>query len=126
MLRERAAAPSQRDERPLKGKLKKWRGPEGCPAEQHLFINSPTGTAACVCEDRSLSGRGGPLRDEEITPIEVTTVCLGVMEEWADRKDAEMHFLRELMGARDEDKTRYLKVYNEIRQGLSVCADKIW
>jgi len=97
--------------------------------DQHKAVNNPTGTVVFVREDQiiydlDVTIRGGFARDEDIRPIEVTTFCMGITDEWESRKDAEMYFLRKLIGAPEEEKLRYLKGYNEIRQCLSICADK--
>ncbi len=129
MLWEWSVAPCQRDEKPLRKKFKNWVRIERSPVDQHKAVNSPTGTVIFVREDRIIYNldvtiRGGFSRDEDVRHIEVTTFCMGITDEWENRKDAEMYFLRKLIGAPEEEKPRYLKVYNEIRQGLSICVDK--
>ncbi|MCD7974985.1 MAG: hypothetical protein LUF25_04275 [Phascolarctobacterium sp.] len=127
MLWQWGTAPSQRDEKPIGKRGKRWAMIEQQPTGQRTYLESPSEYVYGVCEDRTIvepriSGKR-LLMDEDVMPIELTTFCMGVTEEWDGLREAEMHFLRGTLSVRDEEKAKYLKVYDEIRKSLSICTD---
>lgn len=55
---------------------------------------------------------------------EVTTVCNGKREVWADREEAKDFFLRQMMTTESEERDRAECIYIQLVHGLSECSDE--
>lgn len=54
----------------------------------------------------------------------VKTICYGKKDEWDYREDAVKFFLKAMCGSEGAEHDRYVKIYTELIQGLSICSDE--
>lgn len=54
----------------------------------------------------------------------VTTVCYGEKQVWVSRENAEEYFQQAIMGSEGAERSRYMKIYVQLRLGLDTCTDE--
>ena len=54
----------------------------------------------------------------------IKTVCYGRAKEWYSRAEAEQFFFHAMMNSEGSERSRYVKIYTELKMGKEFCTDE--